>query len=355
MLQRRQFLGTLPACLGAGFAGAAFGRHLVANEPNANQLKWHCDIIPSVAHNKAGKRPVVTGVSLQPNGNLLAIVGDDHHVSLYDTQKREYTLHLDKHTDWVRAARFSADGSLLVTAGNDRSFYIWDTNRLATPKVSRDHDAAIIELAISNDGSQLATVGFERRLHIYDIASGRKVTQLECACNDNHAVAFSQDGKRIAAAGRCGRVKVWDLATESIVAQQKIHRKRIRSLAFTIDGHVITGSDDQTVGIFNPEQPDELVMMPRLASKLYAVETMKNGLLATAGSDNRIHVWQLESHKLLGTLGGHTGTVSCLDYSQGKLVSGSYDTHVRLWHTERVTQLPNGQGNPTGRWNHRLN
>ena len=95
---------------------------------------------------------------------------------------------------------------------------------------------------------------------------------------------------------------------------------------------------------------------PRHASKLYATALLSDGLMATAGSDNRIHIWQLSNLQEAGTLNGHTGTVSCLDYSGGKLVSGSYDTHVRLWSTEqhtsvreqRHTQLLDG-------WNLKLN
>jgi WD40 repeat protein len=63
-------------------------------------------------------------------------------------------------------------------------------------------------------------------------------------------------------------------------------------------------------------------------------------LVATGGSDNRIHVWNLSTLQEIGTLNGHTGTVSCLDYSKSRLVSGSYDTHVRLWSTEQNTSVP---------------
>ena len=352
MFQRRQFFGAFSACVAAGWAGASFGESLMASEPS-NDLKWHCDIIPTVAHNRADKRPVVTGVCLQPQGQLLAIVGDDHHVSLYDTRKQEYTIHLTGHSDWVRSARFTPDGSMLVTAGNDRSIKAWETGSWKLPKFSRDHNSAIIETAISKDGKQVATVGFEENLNVYDLRLGKKITQLKCPCNDNHAVAFSIDGKRIASGGRCGRVTVWDLATESQIAQQKIHRKRIRSLEFTSDGKVVSGSDDQTVAILDPDNPSFPTILPRLSSKLYAVQLLNAGLLATGGSDNRIHIWQWNDQKLVGTLGGHTGTVSCLDFSGGKLVSGSYDTHVRLWHAERLTQLPTPP-NQFGGWSGRL-
>lgn len=352
MIQRRQFFGTLSACMAAGWAGVTFGECFAASAPSSD-LKWHCDVIPTVAHNRADRRPVVTGVCLQPAGPLLAIVGDDHHVSLYDTRQRKYSTHFAAHSDWVRAAKFTPDGKMLVTAGNDRTIKAWDTGNWRLPKYSREHNAAIIEVDISSDGSKLATVGFETGLKVYDLNLGRKITELNCPCNDNHAVAFSPDGKLIAAGGRCGTITVWDLNSESHIVQQKLHRKRIRSVQFTADGKVVSGSDDQTVSLLDPQNPAFPRVMPRLASKLYAVELINNNLIATGGSDNRIHIWQSGNERLLGTLGGHTGTVSCLDYSDGKLASGSYDTHVRLWHAERLTQLPN-EPNQFGEWNPRL-
>ncbi len=54
-------------------------------------------------------------------------------------------------------------------------------------------------------------------------------------------------------------------------------------------------------------------------------------VLATAGSDNTIHLWNLSTRQQLGKLTGHTGSVAALAYQNGTLVSGGFDTQLRVW------------------------
>lgn len=337
MIQRRHFLGTVAAFL----TTPAVSKLSAANAVAPGTLNWQNEVIETVPHNRARRSPVVTGVSLQPaNGDLLAIVGDDHFVCLYDIKQQRYTEHLDNHKDWVRTARFSPDGSQLATAGNDRQLFLWSNGRWDRPATQRRHPAAIIECAFSNSGKNLATVGFESTLRIYDAQTGKSIQRLSCPCADNHAVAFSADDSLVAAGGRCGTIRVWDVASGGVKTQFKAHKKRIRSIDFTLDGKIVSASDDQTVRITDVETPQAPRTLPRHASKLYSTALLSDGMLATGGSDNQIHIWQLDQLQEIGPLKGHTGTVSCLDYSSGKLVSGSYDTHVRLWRTETQTSAP---------------
>ena len=194
MIQRRQFLGSVAAFC----ATSTSLSRLSSASTLPDDLKWHCDVIETVPHNRALRSPVVTDVSLQPAGNLLAIVGDDHFVCIYDTQQKQYTHHLNRHSDWVRTARFSPDGTQLATAGNDRNLLIWNANEWSSPAISERNPEAIIDVAFSHDGKRLATVGFESTLRIYDVVTGHQLEQLQCPCSDNHAVAFSDDDRLLA-------------------------------------------------------------------------------------------------------------------------------------------------------------
>jgi WD40 repeat protein len=370
MIQRREFIGSL-AALGAAYAipnanstetiaqelfqqGNQFGT-LQPGRIQTDKLNWQCDVVQTVPHNRALRHPVVTGVSLQPGGELLAVVGDDHYVCMYNIAEKRFTEHLNNHTDWIRASRFSPNGNQLVTAGNDRTLQVWNVNDWKLPATIKRHPEAIIEIAFSKTGDRLATVGFERNIRIYDMNSVREIQKMECPCADNHAVAFSPDDRLLAAGGRCGTIRVWDTTTWNQVSEFKAHRKRIRSIEFTPEGKIVSAGDDQMVHLTDPYQTKNGQALPRLASKLYSTSLLGNNLLATGGSDNQIHVWQLDNLQEIGALKGHTGTVSCLDYANGKLVSGSYDTLVRVWTADghvsapglRHTQLRSG-------WNRKI-
>jgi len=322
------------------FAKLANAAAPVVNSTTIADLNWRSEVIETVPHGSALKSPVVTAVNLQPTGNLLAIAGDDHYVCIYDTTSFRYLEHLKQHSDWIRSARFSPNGQTLATAGNDRKLLIWDINDWTMPAVSKRNPEAIFQIAFSHDGSKIATVGFESTLRLFDVADGSLIDQMELPSPDNHAVAFSNDDRLMAAGGRCGNVRVWDMQANRKLTQFKAHRQRIRSLEFTPDNLILSAGDDQIVKITDPNNVADERKLPRHASKLYATALMHDGLVATGGSDNKIHVWNLKTLQEVGTLQGHTGTVSCLDYSKSRLVSGSYDTHVRLWSTEQNTSAP---------------
>lgn len=325
MIQRRTFMGM------ATGAALCFATRSVNGATPARALSWSSKVIQTVRHGKIRRKPVVTGVSLQPQGSLLAIVGDDHYVSLFDTQTQQFSKHLKQHTDWVRSAKFSPDSSMLFTCGNDHQLIAWKTGDLSKPAFNVRRKDAIIELAISNDSKKVATVGFNRDLIIYESESGVEVASLRCACDDNHAVAFSADDKLIAAGGRCGTIRVWDTESLSKLHEIKAHRRRIRSLEFTDQGELVSTGEDQMVKINDLSSPLQSTSLPRHASKLFAEKIMSPSVIATGGSDNKIHIWNTTSGSELGTLDQHTGTISSLDMAQGVLVSGSFDTTVRIW------------------------
>ena len=295
MIQRRQFLGSVAALSASTFSFAKFSSAAQPTNPTSDaNLNWRSEVIETVPHGSALRSPVVTAVSLQPNGDLMAVVGDDHVVCIYDTKQKRFTQHLKRHADWIRSAMFSPNGQVLATAGNDRNLMIWNVNDWTKPAVSKRNPEAIFHLAFSNDGSKLVTVGFESTMRVFDAATGDQLDQMELPCPDNHAVAFSSDSRLLAAGGRCGNVRVWDMQANRKLTQYKAHRQRIRTLEFTADNRILSAGDDQLVKICDPNNPADIRSLPRHASKLYATALMHDGLLATGGSDNRIHVWNLK-------------------------------------------------------------
>lgn len=339
MLLRREFLNSLASF--AAFAGPAAtlakSTLSIPFSTITDDLQWKSFVVETVPSNDAYRAPVVTRVSLQPIGELIAIVGDDHVISIYDHQKQAFQEHIKRHKDWVRGCKFSPDGRKLATAGNDRALYVWQVGEWDSPQQIKRHNEAIFELAFSPDGSLLAAVGFCAKLALYEVESGRLLTDLACPCRDMQTVAFSQDGSLLAAGGRCGTIRVWNVADQKQVSDVRLHRQRIRTVDFTLANEIISAGDDQHVRITDPKNVNASRGLPRHSAKLYATTVIENQMLATAGSDNLVHIWNLGSLSHLGSLRGHTGTVSTLAYSRGLLVSGSYDTQVRIWKTNLGT------------------
>ncbi|MCH2182477.1 MAG: WD40 repeat domain-containing protein [Mariniblastus sp.] len=340
MIRRRQFLSSLAICATAPATLPCLAGNLATGP--YERLNWTSDLISMESHRTGGRAPVVTDVSLQPGGEQLAVVGDDHFICIYDFRAGQFVQNLERHSDWVRCSGYSPNGNVLATGGNDRRLIFWDTEDFSAAPVVRKHPHAIIGIDFSADNRRLAAVGFAPVLQLYDLPSRTLKREIPCPTNDNHAVGFSADSRWVAVGGRTGSIQVWEVESGQRVASYRPHRRRIRSLMFDPRGKIISCADDQVVAITDPLDPQNSHNFPRQAAKIYDVTSLDGGLLATAGTDNRVHLWRLNDRQHIGFLKGHTGTVSCLDSNRSKIVSGSFDTQVRVWQIKKdfVASLP---------------
>ena len=335
-LNRRTFLSLL--------AGAALAKSpLFAQEQAAAPAQdgWRSRSIALLPEDRQEKPPVVTAVRLQPAGHQLATAGDDHLVWVWNFETGEPIHKLDAHADWVRTIDYSPDGRTLATAGNDRQIIFWDAAKGEKLQVFATHKEAITMLAFAHDGARLATVGFDDRLRIHDAGTGRVTRELTCSCRDMRAVAWSPDDARLVAGGRDGKLRVWNTATGELEQEQSAHKQRIRTVVFSPDGkHIASSGEDRVVRVWKLDGGDQGFVLPDRSAKVLAIAFVSPDVLATAGTDNLVRLWDLASRTEIAKLAGHVGSVAALIARDGMLVSGSFDTTVRVWTSERsVTKL----------------
>jgi len=304
-------------------------------------------IIKTGQSDVAAKPTVITGLAMQPGGKTFASVGDDHQVRLWTTSDGAPVTILRGHRDWLRTVVFSPDGTMLATAGDDRRITIWDVAKrtsLRTIPVG----TAVYGIDWSRSGDMLAAVGFDNKLRIFTASSGKPLDQHDGPCADLRAVTFSPDGKRVAAAGRNAQVRAWCICDGCISFEIGAGVERIRTLAFSPDGtRLVTSGEGRMVGVWNAQNGEKIADLPCRSAKVLALAFCGDRLLATGGSDNLIRVWNLDTSSEQYQLYGHTGTVAALacDAETGTLVSGSFDTTIRVWKLtdqdeEKVAQPP---------------
>jgi WD40 repeat protein len=145
-------------------------------------------------------------------------------------------------------------------------------------------------------------------------------------------LAYSPDGSLLAAGGRSGVIRVWNTADGGEVQSRAAHRQRIRALAFSPDGlQLVSCSEDRTVQIWHVVGDGAVTSLPQQGSKAQSIAFVGPGKLAVGGSDNAIRLWDLATKIEIDQLVGHTGSVAALAHRDNRLVSGSYDTSVRVW------------------------
>ncbi|MBX3411677.1 MAG: WD40 repeat domain-containing protein [Pirellulales bacterium] len=280
------------------------------------------------------KVPVVNAVALSPDGATLATAGDDHLIRLWNAADGTLKQTLRGHSDWVQRVAFSPGGDLLASAGNDRRIHLWNAETGQLIKTLSRHPAAIYSLTFSPDGTKLATAGFEKVVRLYDVDRGLVLHELTCSCADNRSLVFSPDGEQLLVGGRGGCISFWTLTDGSLDRSLTLQTQRIRGLAFSPDAtRIAVAGEGIEIDILDAATGEKVLTLPGRPGKTLAMAFCGNDTLATAGSDDQIHLWDLTSGQESARGMGHTGSVAALscDAVGGRLVSGSFDTTICVW------------------------
>lgn len=293
--------------------------------------------------------PVVTALAASRDGDYLAAAGDDHVIRLIQAKSGRIIGNFSGHTDWIQTLVFSADSKQLFSAGNDGKVLRWNYGEPTRPTELMQLPYAVRCLSLSTQRAQLAVGGFGNEVGIWDLSKNDWVFKFSCSCGDQRCVRFSPAGDKLLCGGRDGVVRVWDTSSGQELAHVPLHRDRVHTASFSADGLVVTSvGDDRRILRYDLLSQQVTLDRELKGAKLRSLCLVNDYLIAAAGADNAIHIYDVLADVELGKLTGHTGSVAVMCSSGERLVSGSFDTTVRIWNIESALSASRGPTRPVG-------
>jgi WD40 repeat protein len=306
-----------------------------------------------------GHQGWVWAVAFSADGQWLASGSNDKTIRLWEVSTGKCLKTLQGHNSSVWCVAFSADGQTLASGGDEPTVRLWNTHTGDCREVLAGHTDAVLAVAFSADGTTLVSGSADRTIRVWD-------TRLKdyCQIYQGHrdrvwSVALSADGQTLASGSADCTIKIWDVLTGNCLRTLEEHSDRVRSIAFAphqnsvhpqsdngpgakSDAHsgaqtLISGSDDQTVRVWDVNTGQCLNLLRGHTNSIFSVSFNADGrTLASGSADQTVKLWHLNQGRCLKTLKGYTNSVFSVVFSADgqTLASGSTDQTIRLWQVD---------------------
>ena len=264
-----------------------------------------------------GHHGAINNLSFSPNGRVLASDSADGTIKLWDVITGKVINTFDKNKIKINGFSFIKDGLLAFDSADD-TIKLWDVTASKVINTLNKNEIGIKAVTFSSNG-QIASRSADDTIKLWDIATGKIFNTLKTDKHGDRAetIIFSPAGQWLASI-----VGQWDTVTEDAI--------------FTV-WNVTTGKVKNTFKVKSNGFITSISFSP------------DGELLASAGEDKTIHLWDIATGKEIKTFTGHAGRISSVSFSPDgqMLVSASWDTTIKFWDVATGEEIKTFAGHKT--------
>jgi WD40 repeat protein len=255
-------------------------------------------------------------LALSPDGRWLAAGSRDGYVriwlvdSIVASDQSPPTFTLQAHRKGVNSVAFSPItsplGMILASGGNDAVARFWSLSNGEELGFMVGGTFAVPSIAFLPDGSQLAVTNGDR-IRLRQVGSERIVGTF-ASDEPLYSLAFSPDGSLLAVGGSDNLIRLWRPGQAFRTGQLEY-----------VEPAVLRGHSGR---------------MGTYRSLIWQVIfNSSGGILASAGGDASIRLWDIQGGTQLISLLAHPGGAACVSFrpDNAALASGGLDGVLRIW------------------------
>jgi WD40 repeat protein len=195
----------------------------------------------------------------------------------------------------------------------------------------------------SPSGEYLATAGATSSVTIYRFPTGQLFHTFRGHEGNTWEVAFSADGTRLVTASNDGTIKLWKMATRELLNTFTVPSGiwAFPGVAYSRDGLIAAAGRDGTITIWNDRDYQEVHSLR--GSALWGVAFSPDGhFLAGAYKDRSVRLWDVSAGRELHTFRGHPDLILDLAFSPDgtHLCTSDWDGIAKIWDVSAWTAPP---------------
>jgi Planctomycete cytochrome C/WD domain, G-beta repeat len=285
----------------------------------------------------------IAAMAASPWAPLFAI-GGQNQVSLYHSQTGELSGIIPFPEGEPQSLTFTRDGKQLLIGGGRHSHSgcavlvdVTTGERIA--KVGDELDI-VLAADITFDKKRIAIGGPQKMVRIFDTFTGKMIVEMNKHTDWIFALRFSPDGVLLASGDRANGLVVWEAQSGLLYADLVGHKGEVRGLDFRPDSNVLaSASKDGNVKLWDMFENKEVKSWAAHGGGATAIAYSQNGLIATAGMDARVKLWNAEGalqKEFAGLADSALEVAVTGDATQ--VAGGDWSGKVQLWQVADPNQ-----------------
>jgi WD40 repeat protein len=293
-----------------------------------------------------------TAIKLSHDGKLMTVGDSNGTLTIFSYPDFKMLKTLKGHESTITTLDFNNSNTIIASGSRDHKVITWDIIKgVQLFENNSSFSQGVYDLKFSPDNKILGVVSWERTqndpsvmgfVKILDSKTGKELKKIETEPHPAAGIVFTQMGKNIIVNTWGQMVICYNLDSGKVIWNYNLSNNEeynnFQDIDLNHDGKTIALSSlDHRVHFLNAENGGLIHKIEPWVGHAKGVKTVKyspNGkLVATAGEDEIVKIWDTADYSQKQALIGHTGLIDGMEWSKDgkKLYSISSDGTIKSW------------------------